>query len=1107
VRSSVEILRDRAGVPHVYAETTSDVYFGLGFAMAEDRLWQMDRLRRRAHGRQAEILGPDYVGSDLLHRTVGITEIADAEVERTDGTTRQILESFVAGINRYIDECGASLPVEFGVLGYEPEPFTVRDSIAILRGEWWSLNGRLNTIAIGEAARLLPAHLQSAFLTPEADEFRILPPGSAYPDAARPELDLAHVGLLGTGDNSGSNNWAVAAKHTAAGHTILCSDPHQPFWVPSSWYEYAIHGPDDDAGGAGHPGVPGLWWGSNGTIAWGITNNAASARDLYREQVHPTDPNLYRDGDTWRRFNDHEVVIRVRGGAAVRHNQRATIRGPIVNHTLPKIDDADTAPLALRWVGQEHMDDVRAAIGVGRAHTWTEFRDALRDWGVAIFNFGYADASGRVGYQCAGRVPVRGRDARGYRDANSPQDVWQGYIPFDGLPSCVDPARGYVASANERVAPDDYPYALHGSWGTGYRAERIHQALEQNSTVDREFAVSLQNDVKSCRAERLCAPLVAHLTGSASADVARLREVLSSWDYRYTLESIAPTLFETFMELWQERVIRERFPAHLQSLLQNQTGVAASLLEHDDSEWFARGICDEAIDTAERTMQQVRARLGGDPTAWVWGAVHRAHWRHPLSSENHAEFDIGPQPVDGCTDTLRNTGVGQPGYSASSGTEYRLVVDFGEPDRFLAVQNIGNSGQPGSPHYADQFTDWLAGRYHVVSLCRADVERDLESSRKLERSTPSAGYADLGIRPVINASATLTRLGGSRMPPAVLDAMRSAAGSFVDILELQRRVGARIAEMTGNQACYVSSGAAAGMAISIAACLAGTDPEHIHRLPQVGDPQPEVVVFSAQRNGYDQAASQTGARLIEITSASIDDFERALSSRTACVLYFAGAHYASGAADLADVVRVAHAHEVPVLVDAAAQIPPISNLRHFTCELGADAAIFSGGKGLRGPQSSGLVLGRSALVEACIANGSPNHSLGRPMKVGKEELLGILAAVEWSLDQDEDAVLAGYEAMVQHWIAGLRGLSGVTAERGYPSEAGQPYGRAIVHLGAGSKLTRAQLVAALWEANPRIAVGQVQDDAIALNPQTLEPGEDEIVLRELCRLLDPTANP
>jgi L-seryl-tRNA(Ser) seleniumtransferase len=265
------------------------------------------------------------------------------------------------------------------------------------------------------------------------------------------------------------------------------------------------------------------------------------------------------------------------------------------------------------------------------------------------------------------------------------------------------------------------------------------------------------------------------------------------------------------------------------------------------------------------------------------------------------------------------------------------------------------------------------------------------------------------------------------------------------------------------------------------------------------------VVHRTHRNGYDQAARQTGACLVEIGEPPsvnrVSDLEAALSARTVCVLYFAGAHFAPGALTLEEVVATAHTRGVPVLVDAAAQVPPVANLWHLTRELGADAAIFSGGKGLRGPQSSGLVLGRRSLVDACIPNGPPNHSLGRPMKVGKEEMLGILAAVEWSLHQDEPALLASYEAMVQRWINGLTGLPGVRVERGYPSEAGQPHGRAIVHLEPGSAIGRTELLDALWAADPRIAVGQVEPDAIALNPQTLEPGEDQIVLDALRRLL------
>ncbi len=362
-------------------------------------------------------------------------------------------------------------------------------------------------------------------------------------------------------------------------------------------------------------------------------------------------------------------------------------------------------------------------------------------------------------------------------------------------------------------------------------------------------------------------------------------------------------------------------------------------------------------------------------------------------------------------------------------------------------------------------------------------------------------HRELGLRPVINAAATLTRLGGSLMPSPVVDAMVAGSRHFVDLDDLQRAVGARIAHLTHNEAAYVSSGAAGGIVVAVAACLAGTDSDRIANFPALtGFDRTEVIVHRSQRNGYDYACRQTGARMIEIEGTP-ESLEGAISPQTGAVLWFAGAHFAADALPIETVIEIAHRHDIPVIVDAAAQIPAVSNLWHFTRDLGADLAIFSGGKGLRGPQSSGLVLGRADLIEGCIANGSPRSAIGRPLKVGKEELLGILAAVEWTLAQDEPATIAAYEASVAMWIEGLRDLPGVSVQRGFPSEAGQPHARAIVTLGDTARLSADDLVQALWEAEPRIAVSPAGTEAIALNPQTLREGEDVVVLQAIRALL------
>ncbi|GAA4547539.1 aminotransferase class V-fold PLP-dependent enzyme [Amycolatopsis samaneae] len=356
-------------------------------------------------------------------------------------------------------------------------------------------------------------------------------------------------------------------------------------------------------------------------------------------------------------------------------------------------------------------------------------------------------------------------------------------------------------------------------------------------------------------------------------------------------------------------------------------------------------------------------------------------------------------------------------------------------------------------------------------------------------------YRRLGLRPVINAAATLTRLGGSRLAPPAVVAMAEAAGEFVDMPELQRRVGARLAELTGNTAGYVTSGAAAGITLAVASCVTGPEPSTVESFPA----RAGVAMFRGHRNPYDYNARLLGTGIAEF-GADPASMAEAIGPGTACVLWFAGAHYADGAPALSEVIGIAKERGVPVLVDAAAQVPPVSSLWDFTVGLGADAVLVSGGKGLRGPQSSGLVLGSTAVVEGCRAHASPGHGVGRGMKVGKEELLGLLAAVEWSLALDEPALLAEYEKSVTRWVEGLGGLPGVRVERGYPSEAGQPHGRALVRVGATTGWTTDTLVKALWDNDPRIAVNVV-GDAIALNPQTLEPGEDVLVLYALRSLL------
>lgn len=361
------------------------------------------------------------------------------------------------------------------------------------------------------------------------------------------------------------------------------------------------------------------------------------------------------------------------------------------------------------------------------------------------------------------------------------------------------------------------------------------------------------------------------------------------------------------------------------------------------------------------------------------------------------------------------------------------------------------------------------------------------------------GHLDeLGIRPVINAAGAYTMLGGSRLAPGVAAAMADVSDTFLDLDLLQRRVGGRIAELTRNEACFVASGAAAGVAIAIAACVAGTDPGAIDGFPVAGTR--DVVIQASHRNGYDYSARMTGVRLAEVgaidRAPSEDELRAAIGPSTACVLFFAGPQYEAHTLAVESVVAVARAAEVPVVVDAAGQVPPVANLWRYTVEAGADLTIFSGGKGIRGPQTTGLVLGRPDLVEACIANANPRHSLGRPMKVGKEELLGILAAVEWTVRQDEAALVARWERLAERWVAGLGGgaVPGAEARRGFPG-LHDNVPQCIVKVPGWTAVERDAFVAALKTGDPPVAIrAGTAADEIQLNPMFVREGEGLIVL-------------
>ncbi|WNV84987.1 aminotransferase class V-fold PLP-dependent enzyme [Umezawaea sp. Da 62-37] len=366
-------------------------------------------------------------------------------------------------------------------------------------------------------------------------------------------------------------------------------------------------------------------------------------------------------------------------------------------------------------------------------------------------------------------------------------------------------------------------------------------------------------------------------------------------------------------------------------------------------------------------------------------------------------------------------------------------------------------------------------------------------------------FARLGLRAVVNAKGRYTTLGGSLMAEQVLEAMSAAGRSYVDMFELHRRAGARVAELTRNEAAYVCNGSAAGLFLATLACATGPDDVAIARLPVLGD-RDEVVIHRSHRMPMDPAIGLAGVRLVEIGNVmrtEAAELRAALNARTAAVVYMAGDFFAQGALGLPETVAIAHEAGVPVVVDAAALLPPVTNLWHFTAEVGADLAIFSGGKDLSGPQASGMILGRADLVDACFRHGSPHTRLARGMKVGKEEIAGLVAALELYLETDHDKRLERMDAVVATWVDRLGMLPGVRAERSFPNSMGQPVPRAVLEVDpAMAGLDARELAKRLAGGEPSVLVRiRPHERRIFLSPDTLDDDEARLVVERISALV------
>jgi len=713
------IRRDALGVPHIQAGSTPDAIRAQGYATAQDRLWQMDLLRRRAQGELAEAFGEGALRADRDARTLGLGHAAAASLAALDPDSRALLEAYAAGVNAYIASHRDALPLEFRMLRYEPRPWQAADTVAV--GKLLALD-----LAQGWEAEAFRATVGDT-LPPEVQD--LLYPG-AFPDDRilfGQDTRTAPPAAEAADHARGSNNWVVSGAHTATGKPLLANDPHLGLAVPSIWTAVHLTTPDLDVAGVTLPGAPGVILGRNRRVAWGCTNVHDDSADLYIEEWGGYD--RYRVPGGWETAEIREERIQVRDGPlsatshTVVHPVRVTRHGPVV--------EIRGRLYALKWTSLDDTPELVAFLQMDRASNWEEFQEALRRFPGPSQNFVYADVDGRIAWYSAGRLPIRrsGDGSRPYRGATDEGD-WTGFVPFESLPHLVDPPSGRIVTANNRLVGADYPYVVTRGGIGPWRAAAIFRALESREGWTADDMVRLQGERLSLPHLDLARALVdaaGRHRGDAPWD--EIAREMTGWDGRMQADSRPAALAMGTFRTLGDRVIGPRVNrvASAESLRRRSVAVHRLIRERPpafipagDEAWdgVLRGAWDSAVADLART-------LGPDRARWSWGAMNRMAVHHPLSRVvPRLALLLDPPVADmGGSSTSPNVLYISPS-GAIEGPSMRFVADLADPDGIRLVNFMGQSGHPASPHYGDQFQPWVRVESPRMAFTPAAVARE-----------------------------------------------------------------------------------------------------------------------------------------------------------------------------------------------------------------------------------------------------------------------------------------------------------------------------------------------------------------------------------------------
>ncbi|WP_444997364.1 penicillin acylase family protein [Aliikangiella sp. IMCC44359] len=767
ISSNTSIKRDKNGVTYINAKTDNDVFFAMGFSHAQDRLWQLELQKRMSQGRLSEIFGKSAVKLDIYIRTLGIYQNAESSWNALSPEAQESLNYYALGINEFIRQ-QKPLPIEFTLLGIEPDSWKPTDSLAWIK--MFSLNLAANyqkelsnllvtkTLDEKKTAAILGSSILESAQTLSSVEIKALLASSELFEQNKLFEKKWQLG----GQYIGSNAWVVSGEHTEDGNAILLNDPHLAMELPSMWYAVNLDGDQLKSSGMSLVGIPVVMLGKNQHIGWGATNMVADVQDLYYEQINTENTNQYKRGDKWVDFIIRNEVINVKADfpaflrsklAPLEIQVRETDHGPIISD----LTGVSEQPLSLRWVGNSKNDvSYESFLKLNYASDWNSFKDAMKDYIAPALNFLYVDNKQNIGYLGVGKIPVRGKGIGNHPIPAWQEDfAWQGFIPYNKMPQALNPERGYFVSANNEVADKSYPYFISEDWADPARAMRIEELIKSSIDSGKKISLKQHELMQQEFIDKRAVEVLNNILSFDSDDelVKEMVEYLKNWNGSTDKESVAATIYFTWMRHLKSYLFKDdlkgkwgnaNLSRHLRMIVGNlPVTKIEQALKQTDIDWCDRLDTDEqetCDDIKEDSLlsahYELSKRLGSDISDWNWGSIHSAKYKHkPFSSVKGLDFIFERKIArGGSPDSINVSGFYYDidhGYIQTSGPGFRQAIAFPkQEDLYLFMNSTGQSGNVFSEHYDDMIEPFLNGEYRSISANNTNFIHSLQLTPK-----------------------------------------------------------------------------------------------------------------------------------------------------------------------------------------------------------------------------------------------------------------------------------------------------------------------------------------------------------------------------------------